>query len=547
MNTTIERPTLLFIEPPGNEDLHIALTQRFNFIVKTLLPNNEVWSTIREIEPDLIILDVNLSTTAPEAILSTLKAQALSLPVVLVGEVDEITAIDFNYPHIIGWINRPFVAATLADAAAVAIQNARLYRDTEQYSRNLRLVNEISRLVSSTLEVAEIPRLLLERTAKIVEAECGSLALIDRQRKGVVFQLAYDGQGQEVKGLRNFIMPLDEGIMGLVATTGQPIIANDVKKHPAWSPLPDRITGFTTKKMVAVPLVAEGETIGVVELLNKKEGDFGQNDVDLLSLVAASAASAIQNARQYESLKQANQSLREAHKQRIAAERWTVLGKAAANLAHRINNTTTLIPIAAQHTQELLAQVEMPLELRADIEGNLDRIRRNSLYTVELAMILLRRFRKQPTEVHDVNELVKKALDLIEFPATIKLVTHLDPELPPADTSDLLIDVLVELMTNAVKILDPQTGLLRVATFKTGQDKIAIQITDNGPGIVAEDVDKIFDIFYTTSPAGLGFGLWWVKTFLEQQGSEISVESLPNENTTFTVTLPQNSAALRSF
>lgn len=436
--------------------------------------------------------------------------------------------------------------SALADWAAIAIHNAQLFHTMQQSSQDLKLVNEVSRLVSSTFNVHEIPRLLLQRAAEIVGAECGSLALIDRERDGVTFQLAYDHEGKELKGLQNFMMPIGEGIVGLVAEMGQPVIANDVTRHPAWSPLPDQITGFKTQKIIAVPLIAEGEILGVIELLNKKEGDFLWSDVDLLSLVASSAAIAIQNARQYTALKQTNEALHEAHQQRVAAERWAVLGKAAASLAHRINNTTTIIPIAAEHTRELLKQVDMPPELRNDIDENLDRIWRNSLYTVELAAVLLRRFRKEPTDAHDVNELVEKALELVELPDNIKVMSHLGPNLPSINTSDLLTDVFVEMINNAVKALSPKGGWLRVATFKSGDEGVSIQFTDNGPGVAPENLGSIFDMFYTTHPNGLGFGLWWVKTFLEQQHGKISVESRPGEGATFTITLPQNSSSLRS-
>ncbi|HMQ51082.1 MAG TPA: GAF domain-containing protein, partial [Anaerolineae bacterium] len=75
----------------------------------------------------------------------------------------------------------------LADYTAIAIENARLYEETKELSRNLKLVNDVSRLVTSTFDVQEIPRLLLQRTAEIVGAECGSLALLDKRRGGVVF------------------------------------------------------------------------------------------------------------------------------------------------------------------------------------------------------------------------------------------------------------------------------------------------------------------------------------------------------------------------
>jgi signal transduction histidine kinase len=123
---------------------------------------------------------------------------------------------------------------------------------------------------------------------------------------------------------------------------------------------------------------------------------------------------------------------------------------------------------------------------------------------------------------------------------------HPDPNLPPAETTELLIDAVVELITNAVKAMMPAGGMMRIATFKTSKDKISIQVTDNGPGIARDKLDKVFDMFYTTSPHGLGFGLWWVKTFLEQQNGDITVESRPNQGATFTITLPRHLSSLQS-
>lgn len=435
--------------------------------------------------------------------------------------------------------------STLADWAAIAIQNAKLYAATAELSRDLELVNEISRLVSSTLDVEQIPRLLVQRTAEIFGAECGSLALLDKEQDSVVFQVAYDDRGNELKSLKNFLMPLGEGIVGLVAQTGLARIVNNVQNHPGWSPIADQLTGFTTRKILAVPLIAEGEILGVIELLNKKEGNFDQRDLELLSLVASSAASAIQNAHQYAALQKSNEALEQAQEQRIAAERWAVLGKAAGSLAHRINNTTTLVPIAIQHLRELLEPVSISLQLKKEVDDNLDRIERNTLYTVDLASALLRRFRQHPAKARQVNELIERALTLAEIPENIKLVCHLDPNLPPVDTTDLLVDAMIELITNAVRVMEARGGMLRIASFKVG-NSISIQVTDSGPGILAEDINQVFEMFYTTHPQGLGFGLWWVKTFLQQQGGEITVESSPNQGTTFTITLPCHVSLLPS-
>lgn len=427
--------------------------------------------------------------------------------------------------------------SALADWAAIAIQNAKLYAATKEHGRDLELINHISRMVAGTLEVEQIPRLLIQRTAEIFEAECGSLALIDRERQAIIFQAAYDNQGTEIKSMKDFLMPINQGIVGLVARTGQPYIVNDVRDNPAWSPVVDQLTGFQTKKVIAVPLIVEGEVLGIIELLNKQKEDFTPEDVKLLTLVASSTAIALKNAHQYAALKAANEAIKQAQAQRIATERWTVLGQAAGNLAHRINNSTALVPIAAQHLQEILQDIEMPPTVRKDVNENLDRIRRNTLYTVELAMALLRRFRKFPSEAHDVTALIEKAIEAVTIPPNIRLVSHLDPDLPPVDTSNLLTDAFVEIITNALKMMEDQGGLLRIASFKVGSN-VSIQITDTGQGISQDNIGRIFDMFYTTNPQGLGFGLWWVKTFLEQQNGQITVESQFGEGSTFTMTLP---------
>ena len=150
---------------------------------------------------------------------------------------------------------------------------------------------------------------------------------------------------------------------------------------------------------------------------------------------------------------------------------------------------------------------------------------------------MLQRFRRNPSKAYDINALIERALKLAETPENIKVVRHLDPGLSPVMISDLLVDVFVELVTNAIQAIGAKEGLIRIATFKAGKQKVSIQITNNGPGISPENTGRIFDMFYTTNPTGLGFGLWWVKTFLEQQQGEITVESQPDEHTTFTVTL----------
>lgn len=426
----------------------------------------------------------------------------------------------------------------LADWAAIAITNARLYQEAQRGLKSTRLINEISNSILSSLRSEEIPHRLIQQSTEILGAECGSLALVDNEAQEIEFQLAYDGDGQEITRMRKLRLPLGQGIIGAVAADGQPRIVIDVTRNPQWYSKIDDLTNFTTQEVLAVPLQSEGEIIGVVELLNKRNGDFTQDDLSMMIAVASAAAIAIQNARQYEALVTAHSQLREAQQQRIASEQWSILGRATAGLAHRIHNTTAIVPASAQDLREVLRPVRMSGAVRRDVEANLSRIERNTLLTLELVDNLLYRFHQTPVPASDVNALVQEAIDKISqsLPKTISLVTDLAESLPPVDTSNLLADAVVELMANAIKAM-PKGGILTVKTSALNGD-VRIEVSDTGVGIPKEQQIRIFTLFYGQDETGLGFGLWWLKTFLLQHRGDIQLKSEPGKGATFIITLP---------
>lgn len=432
------------------------------------------------------------------------------------------------------------VIQALADWAAIAITNARLYQEAKRGSKSTELINEISRSILSSLRIEEIPHKLIKTTTDIVGAECGSLALVDEDTQELVFQLSYDSAGEEITAMRGLRMPLGQGIIGYVAARGIPQIVNQVHRNKLWYSEMDELTGFNTEEVLAVPLTTEGKTIGVIELLNKRDSAFDANDRDLLMAVASAAAIAIQNARQYQSLQETHQKLKAAQEQRIASEQWSILGRATASLAHRIHNTTTIVPLAVQDLRDLISQLEIPLSLRQDVTNNMDRIERNVTYTIELADNLLRRFHQKSAVAHDANQSIEQALSLAEIPANVKVQLNLANELPPVDSSSLLSDSIVELISNAVKAM-PKGGTVSLrSAFEDNTVKIDVQ--DSGIGISPERQEKIFSLFYGDTVTGLGFGLWWVRTFLQQYGGEIQVQSEPGHGAKFTLSLPVSRA-----
>jgi len=186
--------------------------------------------------------------------------------------------------------------------------------------------------------------------------------------------------------------------------------------------------------------------------------------------------------------------------------------------------------------KDLLSEVEIPDAVKEDVEANLNRIERNVTYTIHLADSLMRRFRHEPTAAYDVNQAIKQALTQVELPDDITLTQNLSKDLAMVDSSSLLTDAIVELINNAIKAM-PDGGELIIKSLS--QEKLVkINISDTGIGISPERQDKIFSLFYSDALTGLGFGLWWVKTFLQQYGGEINVVSQPTIGSTFTISLP---------
>jgi signal transduction histidine kinase len=162
----------------------------------------------------------------------------------------------------------------------------------------LERVLEIGRLLSSTLDLAELLPRILNLASSIVQAETGSLLLLDEKKQELYFDVAL-GLGPEISNLR---FKLGEGIAGSVAKDGKALLINDAPSDPRWSGRTDQHTGFQTRSILAVPILVKDKLLGVVEAINKKNGNFSDEDLNLFTAFASQAGIAIENARLFASL-----------------------------------------------------------------------------------------------------------------------------------------------------------------------------------------------------------------------------------------------------
>jgi signal transduction histidine kinase len=216
-----------------------------------------------------------------------LNAGAQSIGALSIGSRDGATA----YTH--GQLG---LLQAIADQTAGAIVKARLLQETQQRARQLSTLNEITRQLTSTLELDPLLQNILENAVGILNCEAGSLLLVDEQTQELVFKVTVGPVAANLIGQR---LPAGTGIVGRAVQTRQPVIENEEQRTSSkrFTGV-DQQTGFISRSLMAIPLQAKDHVTGVVEVINRRDGlPFVAGDQELLTAFAGQAAVAIENTR----------------------------------------------------------------------------------------------------------------------------------------------------------------------------------------------------------------------------------------------------------
>jgi signal transduction histidine kinase len=185
----------------------------------------------------------------------------------------------------------------IADQTAGAIVKSRLLQESQQRAYQLSILNDLTRQLTSTLELEPLLQNILKNAVSILNCEAGSLFLVDEQTGDLVFNVTVGPVATDLLGQR---VPAGSGIVGQAAETRAPVVENYGQTPSMRFPGTDEKTGFTSKSLLAVPLMFKDRVIGVIEVINRLDGlPFVEDDQTLLSAFAGQAAVAMENARLY--------------------------------------------------------------------------------------------------------------------------------------------------------------------------------------------------------------------------------------------------------
>jgi NtrC-family two-component system sensor histidine kinase KinB len=191
---------------------------------------------------------------------------------------------------------------TLAAQAAIAVENARLYEMTDQALaqrvEELTTTTEIvHELAAASLDLERVIDLMLDRAMQITGAEYGMVALHDVEKGGLLLLSQRGYPPGALESYRYEPWPVEQGIVGRVVKTGTAALMPDVSQDPDYAEIVEQ-----TRSQLAVPIIREGEVVGVVSLGSSELAGFSERDAGFMSHLAEHAAIAIENARLYENI-----------------------------------------------------------------------------------------------------------------------------------------------------------------------------------------------------------------------------------------------------
>ncbi len=396
-----------------------------------------------------------------------------------------------------------------------------------------------SALINSSLQLADVLDSAMKVAEEFMEAEASSVLEVDREKRDIIFRLARGERGEFVKARR---LKLGEGIAGCVIESGNPMIVQDVEKERRFSDRLDKETGFKTRSLICVPLRIRENTIGALQVINKRGGGpFTEGDLELLTALAQQIAIALDNARLYqrleENFKLTAEELRITQQKLIRSERSAALANLVQGVAHEVRNPITSIGGFA-------ARMKAGLEKDHPFHKYLDIILQETSRLEKLVRDV-----KELTEMHtanlqlvDMNNLISGVIE--DFSPTlskksISLETDIERDLPAIAVDQAQITrALKNLVQNSVEAM-PSGGTLMLKAWGANS-YIQIVVEDSGVGISEEELDSVLDAFVTSKTTGAGLGLTMVYQIIMNHQGEMDIKSKGGRGTKVTLDLPLN-------
>ncbi len=268
----------------------INVSQGFYFSYKGSLLENVINQGTTIFIEDLSTLDMEIE---PQLLFSYKYKSCLLSALKIDNDSKGILLLYVNESHVFS-MSSEFIDI-IANSVSLAIAKNKLAVSIKKRKKELDTLSQIGNvLASSTFDIDQVLKYTMDMVQAVMNVEAGSLLLLHNNE--LEFKVTFN---VNIETMKQFKLKLGQGIAGYAATSGKSVIINDVRQSPHFASEIDNSTGFITKSALCVPIISQGKVLGVIELLNKINGDFTYSDKTLLQSIASSVSIAMENSRLY--------------------------------------------------------------------------------------------------------------------------------------------------------------------------------------------------------------------------------------------------------
>ncbi len=422
--------------------------------------------------------------------------------------------------------------------------NLGLNKDSKSFSPSA-LFQEISDICETVNEVNSTKELLeisLKRILDLFGAQRGSIFILDDNQTHLTLNIAIGKDNTEKDNIKR----IGEGIIGKVAKSKEPIFVKDISQDKRFRNYKAR-KGYQTASFLCAPLMVKDKLIGVINITDKHTNEhFHNDDLLILDFLTSQIALNYKRVELYHKFRIKTQNLQDKlgksdkealhlKKQIHIHERLATIGKLTGGIAHEFNNPLDGVMrytnLCLDHMKEdevvrgYLLEIKYGLNRMANIVKNLLACSRNEsegAQSIHFSQVLN----------HSLTE-VQTCL----AGKQIEIQKQIQPDLPTVKNLGLE-RVITNILRNAIDAIETE-GKITVSA-KSGDTHLIIDITDTGLGIEEEELDNIFEPFYTTKDIqnGCGLGLTIAYEIIKNYSGKIDIGSTPNQGTTFTISIP---------
>ncbi|MGA1845488.1 GAF domain-containing sensor histidine kinase [Deferribacter abyssi] len=373
----------------------------------------------------------------------------------------------------------------------------------------LDILVEIAEFMNKTKNIDNLLQNIIDLAKTYLKAKRVSVMLIEKDKLKIVAAVGLNFD------FSNIYIKIGEGLSGKVVATGKEIVVNfakDIKKE----------LGYSAKSYMCIPLKTSEKVIGVLNVTDKENDFFTEDDVKIGKYIASQCALAVERFRLYEEEKR--------------SEKLKLIGKFTASIAHDIKN---LLNIVQGYIELLEIEISNNKAIREYVDSVITELK--IIYGLTLDILDFSRnsilLNKERVKLSDFLDLIEKHTKIMIKFLNIKFEINCDFDEEIMIDKEKLFRVFMNLINNSVEALYGE-GIIRINVKKSNKF-ITFEVYDNGVGIKEDNIEKIFDPFFTSGKLkGTGLGLAVAKEIVKAHNGEILVDSREGEYTKFIIKIP---------